>query len=67
MRSASVGNSISSPACVSGEVMVGAWLIRAINKNRAVLSAMKVTAQQLDSVIDLASSKSNISKEQQQS
>lgn len=65
-RSASAGTHISSPANASGEVMDGAWLMRAINKSRDGLSAMEVAAQQLDSIIDFASSKSNISKDLKQ-
>lgn len=56
-----VGGPIPSLASLSGEILDGAWFTRAI-ENRDGLSAMEVAAQQLDSIIDFATAKSNISK-----
>lgn len=57
----------SQTAGTPGEVLDGAWLTRAMNKNRDLLPKMAVVTEQLEAIIEFASSKSNISKDLKQS
>ena len=63
----SITPTTSQTAGTPGEVLDGPWLTRAMNKNRDLLPKMAVVTEQLDAIIEFASSKSNISKDLKQS